>query len=125
MSKYINADKFKIPKGTVDDITERGVLAIYDLLDIQPSVNVVEIVRCKNCKHYKGDRCLCEELPILGDDMTEFFPDDDFFCKYGERKETEEDNDPEAIKQRRIIEIRDEISKLYEELEKLTTIEHI
>lgn len=52
--------------------------------------SVVEVVRCKNCKHYKGDRCLCEELPICGDDMTEFFPDDDFFCSYGERRKTDE-----------------------------------
>ena len=50
MNKYINADEFKIPKGTVDDIAERGVIAIYDLLEIQPSADVVEVIRCKDCK---------------------------------------------------------------------------
>lgn len=42
MSKYINADNFIIPKGTIDDIAERGVPAIHDLLDIQPSADVRE-----------------------------------------------------------------------------------
>ena len=42
MSKYINADEFIIPKGTVDDIAKRGVIAIHDLLEIQPSADVRE-----------------------------------------------------------------------------------
>ena len=48
------------------------------------------IVRCKDCIHYsKRGRCLCEELPICGDDATTFEPDEDFWCKYGKRRETE------------------------------------
>ena len=43
MTKYINADKFIIPKGTVDDIAKRGVVAIHDLLEIQPTADVVEV----------------------------------------------------------------------------------
>ena len=48
-------------------------------------------VRCKDCIHYsKRGRCLCEELPIYGDDATTFEPDEDFWCKYGKRKENNE-----------------------------------
>lgn len=42
MPKYINADEFVIPKGTVDDIAKRGVIAIHDLLEIQPAADVRE-----------------------------------------------------------------------------------
>ena len=88
-----------------------------------------DIVRCKDCKYCDGDDN-CDE-PVRWCEKRkgeEFFVTDEFFCAVGERKEsksTTEDDDPEVIKQRRIIEIRDEISKIYEELEKLTTIEHI
>ena len=52
--------------------------------------NTPEIVRCKDCKYLKRNWCLCEELPICGDDATTFEPDEDFFCKYGERREKDE-----------------------------------
>jgi len=39
----------------------------------------VKVVRCKDCKYHRG-YCRHLELP--------FCPDDDFYCAYGERKET-------------------------------------
>ena len=45
-----------------------------------------ELVRCKDCKHYGRNWCHNEEMPICGDDATLFEPDEDFWCKYGERK---------------------------------------
>lgn len=42
-----------------------------------PAADVVEVVRCKDCAEYNGNRyCQCLETPILEDD----------FCSYGERK---------------------------------------
>lgn len=50
----------------------------------------VKVVRCKDCKHLKGkrDMCLHEDIRyryVCGDFAT-FEPDEDFWCKYGERK---------------------------------------
>lgn len=68
--------------------------AVYDRLeDYQdkikalPTADVVEVVRCKDCKYYKQNpyspdedmmcMCWCDWLPTDPDD----------FCSYGERKE--------------------------------------
>jgi hypothetical protein len=65
MSKYINADEFIIPKGTVDDIAKRGVIAIHDLLEIQPSANVRENI---HGEWVEGDEFLfCGETYTTGD----------------------------------------------------------
>lgn len=57
-------------------------------VEVQPSVDAVEVVRCKNCIHYearqknqpwKSSRKYCNRQVIL---CTE--PND--FCSYGERK---------------------------------------
>lgn len=48
-----------------------------------PVVDVVEAVRCKNCKHYvHSELCYCRNKKGLTDIVK---PDD--FCSYGERKE--------------------------------------
>lgn len=66
---------------------------------MEPAADVVEVVRCKDCKHrpyedeegaiYQPDWCdftcpfLCEDSYYNG------MPEDDFFCKRGERREDE------------------------------------
>ena len=65
---------------------------ILDLIDRMPTADVVEVVRCKDCKHFdayegeehKGD---CGELVGLESCVYE-----DDFCSYGERKETDADD---------------------------------
>jgi hypothetical protein len=67
----------------------------------QPTVDAVEVVRCKDCKHYMAEekeRCealrstpygLCLKhrcLPLAG--YHEYRNEDDF-CSYGERKDNE------------------------------------
>lgn len=58
---------------------------VYQLtgaIDKVPSADVVEVVRCKNCKHlYKDGEC-----PL----RTWFTHDEDDYCSYGERKEDEQ-----------------------------------
>lgn len=54
-----------------------------DQIERQPSVDAVEVVRCKDCKHrykssaYEHERCDRLIIPVL---------DDDFFCKWGEKE---------------------------------------
>lgn len=63
----------------------------YKLIPIYND-DVVEIVRCKDCKHFNTGWCMNEDIREMccGDDATFFYTDPDFFCKFGERKETDE-----------------------------------
>lgn len=61
---------------------------VYDVVDSMPTVDAVEVVRCKDCKFNYANQIpsenacqLCVELPIS----------DEFYCAYGERIEDEAD----------------------------------
>jgi hypothetical protein len=67
------------------EIQERSDWHRYRVLvKIQPTVDAVEVVRCKDCKHFNHQKALrpggiwCE---YWGTD-----PDPDDFCSYGERR---------------------------------------
>ena len=52
----------------------------------------IEIIRCRECKHYVDNTCDCYSLygDLSGDLIGVYFePNEDFFCSYGERKENE------------------------------------
>ena len=78
MSRYIDADNI-----LYKDLSEgRGVclVAFKDWIDKMPSADVVEVVRCKDCKHYCIWQMKCDRLhlvPIA----------DNHYCSYGERSE--------------------------------------
>ena len=65
------------------------------LVEEQPIADVVEAVRCKDCKYYhaswlpglqKNDNYgQCEKLHFLSEEYSTRFDDD--FCSYGERKD--------------------------------------
>ena len=59
----------------VDDIVSlaRGI-------DMIPAADVIEVVRCKDCKNWDKGDCYRQELTL---------PDD--FCSYGEKKEGAEE----------------------------------
>lgn len=88
MSEYIDKDKLlnaieciDISNCTdVDDI----FIEIERTIDEQPTADVVEVVRCKDCKNYDNqfsvDNCgWCDEFNCGTSDER--------FCSYGERKE--------------------------------------
>lgn len=94
MSRYIDADKIPYvisEDGCLDDFAYR-----YDINEV-PTADVVEVVRCKDCKYYTahyhgsyGDYGRCDhpqqEYDIECFDMwVETTPDD--YCSYGERRE--------------------------------------
>ena len=98
MSRLIDAnalkDRFKLRldwlKLDVHDDYTKGLYhgCDYDmtLIDEQPTMDAVEVVRCKDCKHMKIDRngyrwCLVwTGINSMGDEG---------FCNYGERKDNE------------------------------------
>lgn len=50
-----------------------------------PAIDAVEVVRCKECK-WRHDDSNTQYLPC-----TDWYPPDDFYCAYGERR-TDETN---------------------------------
>ena len=79
MARYIDADALMELVGRERlDTRER----IANLIERQPTADVVEVVRCKDCKHgsqYTNDKVWCS----LG--ATSYRPND--YCSYGERRE--------------------------------------
>lgn len=53
-------------------------------IEKQPTVDVVEVVRCKNCKYFKTMFC---KMDIWNKDITLYRVDENDFCSYGERKD--------------------------------------
>lgn len=58
-----------------------------DVVRKAPKVDAVEVVRCKDCKHYRNG--ICEQIEYIMDGyyhgtFEEKRPDD--FCSYGEKK---------------------------------------
>lgn len=52
------------------------------------SADVVEVVRCKDCKHWNEDALACDLLPWVDSSEHENWYEDDF-CSYGERRTDE------------------------------------
>ena len=101
MNRYIDAEWLL---GVAE--LSNGVVDIDDIYNA-PTIDVVsvDLVRCKDCKHRpikedangenygfnlieptEGDeRCPC----LVSDGWYSWMPKDDFYCSYGERKESE------------------------------------
>ena len=60
---------------------------LYDakLIDEAPTVDAVEVVRCKDCKHRGSNLCPMETVELY----PWFGTKNDAFCSYGERREGE------------------------------------
>lgn len=93
MSRYIDADEFYVSQTArcwgeplVGTCTNDNV-KLYDEIQKFPTADVVEVVRCKDCKYYTMN------TELLGNVCNRLFtvfpmkPDD--FCSYGERKNGE------------------------------------
>lgn len=93
MARYIDADLLHIQ---MEDLYEHhiemknfsadgAVADCLDLLDNVPTADVVEVVRCKDCK-YRTSKGTCDCPQWLYDDINLYIMLNDF-CSYGERKE--------------------------------------
>jgi len=80
MARYIDAEKIDFSPLKDDFDRARAKVIIMG----QPTADVVEVVRCKDCKHYeigKSYTPYCNNVMNLFEEMK---PTD--FCSYGERK---------------------------------------
>lgn len=101
MSKYIDADALKMDLysiikadyGYTADVLA-GLMIAERVIDNAPTADVVDVVRCKDCKHFH--RAILEEVdghqPDWGICDCEWFNCEDYdvtendFCSYGERR---------------------------------------
>lgn len=108
MSRYIDADKAKEKLGVVrsgyscfleEDRPYYDVLSeTIKMINEMPTANVVEVIRCKDCKYrhkewYQDKRnkdggywLVCCENDAIAERIYGLAQDNDF-CSYGERKE--------------------------------------
>lgn len=82
--RLIDADGIKLPKGFFEKID--NVPKFYEWLGTLPTVDAVEVVRCKDCAYWgtkvvyaNGERADCLNFNFV----TPCY----FFCKWGERRE--------------------------------------
>ena len=91
MSKYINKAKLaeRLLASPIFKNTQNGDLIRDTVIDIvldYPTADVVEVVRCKDCKHYIANYCTRD---IKGRTNMFYMLENDY-CSYGERsKDTE------------------------------------
>ena len=95
--RLIDADKFNervlIAGGFVEEeLTEDfkdGVLTVLEMLKTEPSADVTEVIRCKNCKHYEighytDDKRYKPSVCVVG--RYAIHRSDDWFCADAERR---------------------------------------
>ena len=88
-----NALKQRFDEREADDIEMYGVHIVEcfpaddakEIVDQMPTVDAVEVVRCKDCKMRCPESvCIAKHCTLTGVPV-----DDDDFCSYGERREGE------------------------------------
>ena len=107
MEKYIKADTIlKFINGCLDhenkitDIEKTVLTGVKNCVERIPAANVVEVVRCKDCKHrivnehygkkgYLWIKAMCELDTGDPFELGRCAENDDWFCADGERKDEE------------------------------------
>ena len=88
--ELINQIRLMVNRSSVGETSLNDISAktICSLILEAPTADVVEVVRCKNCKHFITDtfkRTMCNRT------FTMFEMNENDFCSYGERKEGAEE----------------------------------
>ncbi len=79
MSRYIDADAL------LQELKNKPFISYTDIIKRQPTADVVEVVRCKDCEHYEahgnGKAGLCKNKKCKG------IRYENDYCGDGERRE--------------------------------------
>ena len=80
-------------KSYMDECSKETRFRVYygyatSFIDAAPTVDAVEVVRCRDCKHWDSETWFCDNHSTFGHHGLEWnmFSEDDF-CSCGERKE--------------------------------------
>ena len=85
--RLIDADKFEVYSYTlISPDFEEGVLSVLEKLDAAPTIDAVEVVRCKDCKYSYDD---ISGLYCSHGVCIYCIVPPDFYCPEGKRKEKE------------------------------------
>lgn len=90
MPRYIDANKIKLTGLTFSDVNNEVYFGLSDVrkaIEQTPTADVVEVVRCKDCKYWVYEDDLGMFCSHWGSTLAESQADD--FCSYGERKHNE------------------------------------
>lgn len=82
MARYIDTQKVTVPRGFFNK--NLGVPDLLKWLEAQPTADVVEVVRCKDCKHSHFIKSCSKYECQKGFGALKFSND---FCSYGRRKD--------------------------------------
>lgn len=68
------------------DLLARGFwpVIVKCAVEAAPAVDAVEVVRCGECEYLEGEECVNPYLALNNE--AHFYPDNDFFCASGERR---------------------------------------
>lgn len=92
--KYIDAEALGIGKANRDAFVNPayadGWNSAVDIIQTAPAADVVEVVRCGECKWQHNDRGTCP-LQAPGDPYFDECPPDNFYCAAGEKMEVDEE----------------------------------
>lgn len=101
-------------QAAIDFLLDKGMITAAIYIERIPNANAVEVVRCNECIHRPyvvpakyNSRGQCEKYscvdsiddvcPYICDDRWyNLVPKDNFFCAYGERKETDDVGKPDT-----------------------------
>ena len=85
MATYIDRETYRNRLADLEswcqDERKPGLKQALEMFDEAPAADVVEVVRCKDCKYSSGTK------KCLNPDSFFAVPKDDDFCSYGERKD--------------------------------------
>lgn len=77
MSRYIDADEY------IKYCDENWIVLNKDAVNAQPTADVVEVVRCKDCRYHENEQMGMVYCPAVVGGWVE----ENWFCKGGERED--------------------------------------
>lgn len=87
------ASNWYTPNTVLGKSMRLGVELVRRLVNKQPTVDAVEVVRCEECKHRGGDTCpmlqLIYDTPEEDDGGWADFTESEYFCCFGEKANKE------------------------------------
>lgn len=93
MGRLVDANELKrhFPKDEDWDYPVNTNSRVVEIIDNAPTVDAVEVVRCKDCKYahmtYGGECKSCDMWKDDDDFTMTLYLDGDFYCAFAERRE--------------------------------------
>lgn len=69
--------RISLKQSIVTSLILGGYKTLDQIIDEEPSIDAVQVVRCKDCKYYKENTLVCSRYGL----------EDDDYCSWAERRE--------------------------------------